>query len=241
MDNFKTLVYDEVTSTNKVLKQMAISGEREGTVIIAKKQTEGRGRLGRSFFSPEDTGLYMSVLLRPEADFEKSFFVTPMTAVAVVRALKALGAPRLYIKWVNDIFCNGKKVSGILAEGGIDECGHKYIVLGVGINLFKSEFPDEIKNIAGAVFDCDEDVSPKKVADAFLNEFWMLYKNPEDRTYIDEYRQMSMLTGKNVTLLSGDKKRCVKAIDIDNECRLVIENEDGEKEVVLAGEVSVLW
>lgn len=237
MSRFNVLVYDELTSTNTVLKQRAMCGEAEGTVIIAKKQTEGRGRLGRSFFSPDKTGLYMSVLLRPETDFENSFFITPMAAVSVCRALLKLGAKEPFIKWVNDIFCDGKKVCGILAEAGTDNNGENFVVLGIGINLIRADFPEELKNIAGAAF--EKKIFFKTVADAVLLKFWEIYKSDDRKEFIEEYRKRCFIIGQNITLINGKMSRNVQVIDIDSECRLVIRNEKGEIETVLAGEVSV--
>lgn len=238
MLNFNILEFDEVTSTNVILKEKAVCGEPEGTVVIAKKQTAGKGRCGRSFFSPENNGLYMSVLLRPDNSFEDSFFVTPMAAVSVCRALSRLGAKDTYIKWVNDIFLDGKKVCGILAEAGIDKNGHKFIVLGIGINLMNSEFPDEIKNIAGAVFE-DKIVLPRTAAQKILDELWELYKNCMENDFYTEYKNRSFIIGKEVFLVNAEEKRRVKVLDIDKQYRLVIENEMGLVETIFTGEVSV--
>lgn len=151
----KVEVYDEVVSTNTLLKARAASGAPAGSVIIANKQTGGKGRLGRSFYSPEDTGLYISALLRPvDMDPAKALSITTIAAVAACEAIEEIDA-KPQIKWVNDIILRNRKVAGILTESSIDVARGRidYAVLGIGFNVYppKGGFPEEIKNIAGAI------------------------------------------------------------------------------------------
>ena len=135
--NRKKLYFEELDSTNSYLKEMAAKGAQEGTIIIANRQSAGRGRLGRSFFSPEEKGIYMSILLRPDISLERAVLITSMAAVAVAEAIEQVSGIQTKIKWVNDIFLNKKKVCGILTEAGIDaETGTlEYAVLGIGVNV----------------------------------------------------------------------------------------------------------
>lgn len=155
---FKIQVVDSIDSTNEALKRLvkeakASGGEHSvdvlhGTVVIAKHQTAGKGRRGRSFYSPEDTGLYMSILFKPEVKMEQMVRITTMAAAAVSCAIEKVSGKKTEIKWVNDIYADGKKVVGILTEAGPD-----YAILGIGVNLWepKGGFPEEIRNIAGAL------------------------------------------------------------------------------------------
>ena len=144
---------EEIDSTNRYVKQLGAAGAPEGRVVIANRQSAGRGRLGRSFFSPGEKGIYMSVLLRPEIELERAVLITSMAAVAVARAIERVSDIPAKIKWVNDIFLNRKKVCGILTESGINaETGKlEYAVLGIGVNVGSMEFPEELKGIATSV------------------------------------------------------------------------------------------
>ena len=159
---WKKTYLSEIDSTNRYLKELAATGAPEGTVVIANKQSAGRGRLGRSFFSPEEKGIYMSILLRPEIELERAVLITSMAAVAVARAVERVSTIPAQIKWVNDIFINRKKVCGILTEAGINtEKGSlDYAVLGIGVNVGSMEFPAELKEIATSVSnECGKEVS----------------------------------------------------------------------------------
>ena len=150
-------VQTEVTSTNTLLKAQAEQGAPEGTVLIAESQTAGKGRLGRHFTSPPGTGIYFSLLLRPHCTAEKSLFITTTAAVAVCEAIEQVTGLNPQIKWVNDVYLNEKKVCGILTEASVDfeNGGLNWAVLGIGINIAVPEegFPEEIRSIAGAIFD----------------------------------------------------------------------------------------
>ena len=113
-------VVDEVDSTNSVLKRMAAEGAPQGSVLIAERQSAGRGRMGRSFYSPPGTGLYMSLLLRPCMEAQRATLVTTSAAVAVAEAIERLAGEAAQIKWVNDVLFHGRKVCGILTEAGMD-------------------------------------------------------------------------------------------------------------------------
>lgn len=237
------LVYKTVTSTNDLAKQKAINSAPEGTVIVAREQTAGRGRKGRSFYSPSSTGVYISVLLRPELTAEKTLYITTAAAVAVAKAIEKVSGKEAQIKWVNDIFVDGKKVCGILTEGAIDfETGKmQYAVLGIGVNIKKpeSDFPSEIQNIAGSVFDTtDEEVSSKIVAE-ILNNFMAYYQELENKPFYDEYKKRMFLIGKQLTVYSGKESYPAVAIDLDEELSLVVKDENGSIKKLNTGEVSI--
>lgn len=236
-------VYKTVTSTNDLAKQYALDLKPEGTVIVAREQTAGRGRKGRSFYSPMSTGVYISVLLRPELTAEKTLYITTAAAVAVAKAIEKISGKEAKIKWVNDIFVDGKKVCGILTEGAIDfETGKmQYAVLGIGVNIKKPEndFPSEIQNIAGSVFDTtDKEVSSIIVAE-ILNNFMNYYKNLASKPFYEEYKKRMFLIGKQLTVYSGKDSYPAVAIDLDEELSLIVKDENGNIKKLNTGEVSI--
>jgi BirA family biotin operon repressor/biotin-[acetyl-CoA-carboxylase] ligase len=229
---------EEVDSTNARLKEWAAKGEAEGAVLIAGKQSAGRGRRGRGFFSPAGTGLYMSVLLRPRLDPADTVLLTPLAAVAACRAIGAAAGQPAGIKWVNDILLGGQKVGGILAEG----IPGAYVVLGIGINLFDPPegFPAEIAGIAGSVFGreaCLEQQTSGLMA-RLLGELYALYTALPDTAFMREYRALSLVLNRRVRVLAEPGFEAL-AEDIDDCGALMLRKDDGERVRLCAGEVSV--
>lgn len=245
-DDFNITVYKTLPSTNSAIKDLAIKGYKEGTVIIAEEQTEGRGRFGRKFYSPKGTGIYMSILLRPQISASESFLITTAAAVAVSSAIEAVSGKEAKIKWVNDIYCDNKKVCGILTEASLDleSGGLEYAVLGIGINVKTPEmgFPEEIKDIASEIFDNEtfdlKDIRSKLVAEV-LEGFWNYYKNIEQKTFLVAYKTRSLLIDKEVFITSRNFSKKAIVLDIDDECRLKVRMEDGSIQFLSSGEVSV--
>lgn len=234
-------VYDTLPSTNTLAKELGEAGAAEGTVVIASHQTAGKGTRGRSFYSPDATGLYMSVLLRPTMHAKDALLITTAAAVAVCRAVERLSAKQPLIKWVNDVYCDGKKVCGILTESSLKTGSAMldYAVLGVGVNVSPptSGFPKDIEQIAGTVFDTPTDVSP--LAALILDEFFSLYTALGERRFVREYRERSCLLGREITVCNGGDTAKTVALDIDDDCRLVVRYENGEVVSLSSGDVSV--
>lgn len=236
-------IEEEVTSTNSILKEWAIEGEPEGKVLIANKQTNGRGRQNRSFYSPENTGIYMSILLRPKLDINQALMITTGAAVGICRAIEEVTGASPGIKWVNDIYIQEKKICGILTEAGInlESKSLDYAILGIGINiqLPEGDFPEEIKDIAGSLFgkNSPEDTKNQLIAE-ILNEFYEIYQNLLSKEFLEEYKSRSILINREVSLIKVGETRKVKVIDIDKECRLVVKSEAGI-EYINSGEVSL--
>ncbi len=237
-------VFSSVTSTNTILKEMAEQGAKEGTVIIAEEQTAGRGRTGKQFYSPKGTGIYISILLRPDIPAEESLFLTTSAAVATARAIEDVSDKRALIKWVNDIYLEDKKTCGILTEGAFNvETGKlDYAIVGIGINVCIPDggFPDNIKDIATAIFDKQTDsINKRSILIANLLDYFMeYYKDFKSKSYVKEYIERSMIIGKTITVIEGSKTSVVKAIDIDKNCRLKVQFEDGTTKWLSSGEVS---
>lgn len=237
-------VFLSVGSTNTLCHEKARSGEAEGYVAVAGAQTAGRGRRGRSFYSPAGTGVYMSLLLRPQGfTGDQVLGLTTMAAVAVSESIEALSGKKAEIKWVNDIFVDGKKVCGILSEAmyevpsGALQC----VIVGIGINAYAPEagFPPEISESAGCVFDKPEvDLKNSLVAEV-LNRFMKYYDDPKSDAVYDEYRTRSMVIGKDVKVLKKDSALKAHVLDIDRDCGLVVRYPDGTEEVLNSGEISI--
>ena len=236
-------VYDSVDSTNLVLRTLANAGAAEGTVVIAAEQAGGRGRKGRSFYSPQGTGVYISLLLKPKIAPDDATLITTTAAVAVSEAVEVLSGEPAGIKWVNDVFLRGKKVCGILTEGSFDmESGQfEYAILGAGINVFEPDggFPAEIREIAGSVLTSPAPDAKNRVIADYLNRFLPLYRALGSETTNAEYRRRSFVLGKMVNVLTGDGATPARAIDVDDHCRLIVEYADGRREALSSGEISV--
>ena len=237
-------VLREVRSTNLLLREKAIAGCPEGTVLIAGMQTEGRGRMGRRFFSPSNTGIYMSLLLRPvQISAEIGLRLTTMAAIAACDAIEEVSGNSAMIKWVNDLYMQNRKVGGILTEGTVSvETGQmESVVLGIGLNVYAPDggFPRELQNIAGAVFSETQNNGKNRLAAAFLNRFFRLYRSGDFLSYTSEYRRRSIAVGRLISVLSSAGMRSAYAVDVDPECRLVVRYEDGTEEHLSSGEISI--
>lgn len=237
-------VLPSVPSTNAFLRERASLGAAEGEVIVAGEQVAGRGRLGREFFSPRDSGLYLSVLLRPVGfTAEQAVKITTMAAVAACQAIEDLAPVCTRIKWVNDLFINDRKVGGILTEGSFSlETGElDCVILGVGINLYppRSGFPPELIPIAGTVFDRCQSQGRNRLAAHFLNHFFAIYRGTAAQDYASIYRQKSFIIGKRV-IIAGATEKAAIALDVDRDCRLLVRYEDGSLAALSSAEVRIL-
>ena len=249
---YKFFEYDEIDSTNLEAKRYAASNSehlQEIPVFIAKSQTGGRGRLGRSFFSPEETGLYMSILLPINENLIETDLITPAAGVAVCRTIEELSTETPKIKWVNDVYINKKKVCGILAEGIIDSTLEKIskVVLGIGINLFepKAGFPEEISNIATSLFGKNVE-NPETVKYQFvgklLENLEKTLEAAQEKTVMEEYKERSLVLGETVTVIDAKNQFSAFVKDITKKGHLVVEyTKDGqlESKEILSGEVSL--
>ncbi len=241
-NKIKIQALEKTTSTNALVRECATECD-EGLVIIAGEQTAGRGRMGRAFFSPGNSGVYMSLLLKPQIKPQDAIHITTAAAVSVCRALESMGIANPKIKWVNDIFINNRKVCGILTESSFDAQKNmlNYAVLGVGVNIYQSEegFPEEIQNIAGAVFEERKVNLRNEFIAAFLNEFFGFYNELSLKKYLTEYKEKSFVLGKAITVIQNEKTESARAIDIDENCNLVVEMSDGTVKKLYSGEISV--
>lgn len=229
-----------VDSTNNALKALASKGAPEGTALIAERQTAGRGRLGRSFDSPDGAGIYLSVLLRPGCPPGELMTLTARAAVAVRRAVGDVCGVLPEIKWVNDLLLGGAKICGILTELSFEaESGLvAAAVVGVGINCNREEFPPELQGIAGSILTgTGKRVDRNRLAAAMLRELSRL----PGLDWREEYRAACVNLGKRVRILVPGRADCPEGIaeQIGPEAELLVRMDDGSLYPVAAGEVSL--
>ena len=240
-ENVDVILFDTVDSTNNLAKELGKKGN-DKSLVIAKKQTQGRGRMGRSFISNEENGIYMSLLIRPELHISKCTDMTLIASVAVCEAIESLCGINCAIKWVNDIYIGEKKVCGILTEGASRSDGIiDYAVVGIGINVTEPQggFNDEIKDIATALYEKNTTVTVKNQLIAeIINRFFAYFHNIESRAYMGEYRRRSNLIGKSVDVYRGNDIISGVCVDIDEDGCLVVEK-DGSRLVFNSGDARV--
>ena len=235
-------VAQTVSSTNTLLRQRAEEGAQEGLVLAAVEQTAGKGRQGHSFFSPPDTGLYLSLLLRPKLSAQDALLLTTCAAAAVALAIEACAGVEAQIKWVNDVFCRGKKVCGILTEAALDleSGGLQYAIVGMGVNLFPPAggFPADLPQ-AGAVYTARPQglESRSQLAGEILNQFFAFYPHLEEKPFFQAYRDRSLVLGREVTVLERGQTRTALALDLN--FSLQVREADGRERALASGEVRV--
>ena len=226
---------DVIDSTNDELKRRAENGEGEVSLLVAEKQTKGRGTKGRSFFSPGGTGIYMSLLLRPAYTPEECTFLTTMAAVSCAKAVERLIGISLQIKWVNDLYLDGKKVGGILTQAHLSKDGRRveWAVVGIGINLSEPEggFPDELKDIATALGKKGCDIKNRLIGE-IINEFMLYYRRLNEREFVQEYSKRLLGLNKEITLKEGEEEYTGTVTGIDDMCRLKISLPDGSERIL---------
>ena len=233
---------EETGSTNDDMKLRAQRGEKEVCVLIAESQTKGRGSKGRSFFSPEKSGCYMSFLLRPEYTAHECTLLTTMAATATAEAIEKVSGQTAQIKWINDIYINRHKVAGILTEASIAKGGGylDYAVVGIGINISQPEngFPDEIKNIATAISSKDVKIKNHLIGEV-INRFIYYYRHLSEKKYLREYRKRLFFLGEEITVIEAGKTYTATALDIDDMCHLIVKTDTGEEKTLYSGEISI--
>ena len=230
--------FDRINSTNDKAKSMAADGALDATIITADEQTSGRGRYGRSFFSPSESGLYMSIIIRPKTESSDVMY-TVAAAVAVRRVLSEYNE-KAKIKWVNDVYVEDKKICGILCEAVSDlESGAvSAVICGIGINLSapKGGFPDDIKNKAGYI--SAERIPKAKIAARIASELYEVLEM-NGRDLISEYSYNMMLTGKEIYYIKNNIETCALVKGVDEKGGLVVSLEGDKLDILRSGEVTL--
>lgn len=237
LDNLPVFYFDEIDSTNEEAKRKVYSDGLTTGLFIADRQTRGKGRRGHSFYSPKDSGIYMTYVFTPEEGISAGTHVTTKTGVCVAKALEKLYGLSPSIKWVNDIYIGSKKVCGILAEAVIgSELNKGTIVVGIGINLHTEDFPEDISEIAGSVTD-DMSVTRNAVIAEVIGELDKETASINDISYLDYYRSHSMLADCDITYYEGEILKTAHVTGIDDEAGLMVRLPDGTETVLRNGEV----
>ncbi|MEE0932369.1 MULTISPECIES: biotin--[acetyl-CoA-carboxylase] ligase [unclassified Clostridium] len=242
--NVDIYIYKTTSSTNEVAKKLALSGAKHGTVVISEEQTQGKGRMGRSFYSPANTGIYMSIILRPTLTAMDSVLITTSSSVAICDAIHKVTGIECQIKWINDIYINNKKIGGILTEASTNfESGTiDYLILGIGINFNnpKDNFPDDLKEIADSLYNGNSNGINRNILCAeILNNILSIIPKIKDYNFISEYKKRSIILNQEIMYTSGGIYSKGRAIDINNDGSLVIKHDDGSIKILNSGEISI--
>ena len=237
---------DSIDSTNNYAKKKAARGFEDGTIIIAEKQTSGRGRLGREWKSSIGKGIWMTIMLKPRVKPEKAAQLTLMTAYAVNKSIRNICGLESYIKWPNDIVINGKKACGILTEMGAEIDRINYLLVGIGINA--NTEPEifakmDLNHATSLKIEKDESIDRKLLVVDILKNFEDLYydfvKSGSIRNIIEDYKKVSATLGKEVKLLTRSEELFGLAIDMTCQGELMVLMDSGEMKKVSSGEVSI--
>jgi BirA family biotin operon repressor/biotin-[acetyl-CoA-carboxylase] ligase len=238
-------VFEQTTSTNDVIEKLACDGVREGVVVFAELQTKGRGRLGRTWISPERKGLWFSVLLRPDLRPQETTQLTIASATALRRAIELETNLKPEIKWPNDILIGGKKVAGILTELSAEPDKARHVILGIGVDVNQDAnmFPPELRNLATSLkIECGETVSRPELAVAILRELDADYARICDHGFAaiaDEWQRHGTTIGKNVAVRIGDRLVRGRAELLDDAGALLLRTEHGRLETITGGDVTL--
>lgn len=222
--------FESLESTSTYAKENA-AGLPIPSIICANTQTAGRGRQGKTFFSPHGTGLYFTLLFetKDEADM-----ITLAAANSVCRAIEKLTDKKPAIKWVNDIFLNGKKICGILSE-----CfylnGRRLIALGIGINLTTEEFPADLPQAGSLDFDGNKEKLMLEIAETMLD----YAENPDNKSVRNEYESRLFILSKKITYIKGNIEYSATVEGINDFCHLLVKRSDGTNDILSSGEISI--
>ncbi|MET3616957.1 BirA family biotin operon repressor/biotin-[acetyl-CoA-carboxylase] ligase [Peptoniphilus olsenii] len=235
-------IFNTIDSTNTEAKRMLYSEKiKDFTVLVSDEQTGGRGRQGKNFMSPKGTGVYFSIIIHPKENFDISYFdlITVRAAVSVSQGIEESTGKFSEIKWVNDIFVDGKKVCGILSELDADFETHtvKSVIIGIGINVNepKEGFGEDLKDIAGSV---GTDIIRNEILSTILNRFYHNYFYEDEDKILKYYKEHSLVLGKNLTFEKNGKKYEGIGVDINEKGNLVVDTKKGRM-TLSSGEVSV--
>ena len=231
--------FQSIDSTNNFAKKLLIDHASDGTLIVANQQSAGRGRQGHQFYSPANTGLYMTILLKPDGFLSEFLSITLAAGIACCQAIEEVCQMNCQIKWVNDLFIGKKKIGGILTEATSDFESQKIdsILVGIGINCKSSQFPSELKEIAGSL---NQDQLNRNQLCASIYQHFMYWKDHlQDPNLIDEYKKRSLLIGKKIIFVENHEKKEGLAYDFNPQGNLIIKKENGQFVTIQSGEVSI--
>ena len=228
------VTYSVIDSTNT--RAIALSDTVSGNILVAAEaQTKGKGRQGKSFYSPAASGIYFSLIVHPEGGLRDVVSITSATAVAVAETIEEMTGLDPKIKWVNDIYVNGRKVCGILVQSIIKSGRIKGLCIGIGVNISTVEFPDDIASRAGSLgVEIDREIFVARIVKKLID----FSKNIDDKSYLDYYRKKSYVIGKEIKFYENNVEHFAKAIGIDDNANLIV-NENGETKKLSSGEITI--
>ena len=233
----------EVDSTNNYAKKLAAKGAPHGSIVIAETQTAGKGRMGRRFVSPKGTGLYMTMILRPDCTADKLTLLTPLAAVAVSNAVDRICGVDTKIKWVNDVYLGGRKFVGILTEGAFKADRIDYAVMGIGVNVgsIRGLMPEEVAPLVTSIEDETGVKYPiGRIAAEIAGEVERLLSELQSGEFIKTYREKSCVIGREVRVTRYTPARAGKAVGIAHNGGLTVQYPDGSIEVLMSGEAEIV-
>ena len=235
--------FGELDSTNRKAKEMAAEGAPEGTLVVAEERSRGRGRIGRSWYSPAREGIYMSLILRPKLPPNEAPKITLVTGVSVAEALLAVTPLQPAIKWPNDILVNGRKICGILTETSTEMDAIDFVVVGVGMNVNTPEFPDELNEIGTSIYlETGKAFDRVTLLQEFLHQFEQLYftfLKSGFESIGKRWGELSILMGKDVTVQMIDRSCSGRVLKLDRDGALIIRSENGELEKIYSGDIHI--
>lgn len=226
-----------VDSTNTEARRTVFDGQTEPHLILAEEQTGGRGRMGRSFFSPFGTGIYLSLVFPTDTSDRDTLLLTTAAAVAVWRAVRDVTGISCDIKWINDLYYGGRKVCGILAESFFVE-ERRYVILGVGVNLCTEDFPSELQESAGSLGKKAKGCR-NELAAAMGRELSALISCPMPCGFMEIYRRHSLVLGQEIVYVENGDRREAVAESVDDRGRLTVRHADGSTRQLSSGEISL--
>jgi BirA family transcriptional regulator, biotin operon repressor / biotin---[acetyl-CoA-carboxylase] ligase len=242
----KNIIYlKETDSTNTRAKELAAQGAPEGTLIIAEKQTKGRGRRGRNWFSPSGGGIYFSLILRPAISPGETPRITLMTAVVLAETLISMMKLKLRIKWPNDILVNGKKLAGILTEISTEMDAVNYIVVGLGMNVNTrfENFPQEIKKSATSILiETGKQFPRVRFIQHYLKlyeKYYDMFKKNDFEPIMKRWKELADIIGKQIKVDVIGKTHIGKVIDVDNDGVLILKDDQGRLQRIFSGDVTL--
>lgn len=242
-ENISLEFFDSIDSTNLYAMSMAERSVQPFSVVVANEQTAGMGRNGRKFYSTKDKGIYVSLLIRPFDDVSQNMKITTAACVGVARAIKEVANIETQIKWVNDIYLDGKKVGGILTRAVTDmETGKlSHIIVGIGVNCREMQFPKDIEDIATNI---PGNFSRNQLCASIIDNVYNIMDEIVEKDFQEEYKSRSMILGKKILVHKNIQNNMnngipATAIDLSNNYGLIVEYENGQRETLISGEISI--
>jgi BirA family biotin operon repressor/biotin-[acetyl-CoA-carboxylase] ligase len=238
------MFYQTIDSTNRIAKEQAEAGAREGMVVIAEEQTAGKGRLGRAWFSPAGSNILCSIILYPGMAPSEAFKLTMLASVAVVNAIRNVCGQAARIKWPNDVYIGSRKVCGVLTEFMADHSALAYVVIGIGLNVNfdPSRYPEIMETATSLQAACGRPISRPTLFRALLQEMERLYGELHTnggRTLQEAWKQHSMVLDQEVDIISGHEILTGVVKRISDEGHLILLDNDGAIHNIICGDLSL--